>query len=300
MKIITLIVLLSFISTYTTGPKPYKYHISGDGFKELAKHKMDQPAAGRYRFTNIKPRDVKKGDPIFVKPDRMDSFARNYKTFKRVMEPFILITHNSDKPMPGEWAYLLDDPKLIAWFATNPDREHPKLIVLPAGLSNTTLQGNEKKEEIINKSWENQLDSKRKNLLYINLSSSTNIERTGAIDIIKKNIDSNKLLLANRKPFEDYLIDIASSEFVLSPPGHGLDCHRTWETLYMGSIPIVINSTLNQVYKDLPVVIVDSWSEVTEELLLEKKEEFSKRKFKMEKLFMPYWQELIEIVAQNY
>jgi hypothetical protein len=295
---IFIVLIISTIAN-AVGPSPYKYHISGDGFKKLAKHQMDMPADGSYRFTNIKPRSVKKGDAIFVKPDRMDGFAKNYKNFRRVMEPFILITHNSDTSMPGAWAHLLDDPKLIAWLATNPDRLHPKLICIPSGLSNTTLQGNSNKEKLITNAWESQIGTTRKYLIYINLSSSTNISRSGAINTLKKGINNKKILFSKRKAFEDYLMDISQSEFILSPPGNGLDCHRTWEALYMGAIPIVISSTLDPVFKDLPVVIVDSWNQITEQFLLEKKEEFSKRKFNINKLYMPYWEELIEILGNN-
>ena len=44
-----------------------------------------------------------------------------------------------------------------------------------------------------------------------------------------------------------YYIHIARSKFVLSPPGLGMDCYRTWEALYLGSIPIVLNSSLHSV-----------------------------------------------------
>ena len=30
------------------------------------------------------------------------------------------------------------------------------------------------------------------------------------------------------------------SKYVLSPPGNGPDCHRTWESIYLGAIPIVL------------------------------------------------------------
>ena len=35
---------------------------------------------------------------------------------------------------------------------------------------------------------------------------------------------------------------VGKSRFVLSPPGNGIDCHRTWEALFLGAIPIVKRS----------------------------------------------------------
>ncbi len=57
--------------------------------------------------------------------------------------------------------------------------------------------------------------------------------------------------------------------FQISPHGIGLDYFRTWESLALGTIPIVKASTLDPLYADngLPVVRVRSWSEITPENL---------------------------------
>ena len=54
-------------------------------------------------------------------------------------------------------------------------------------------------------------------------------------------------------------------QFALSPRGHGLDSHRTWELLFFGAIPIVKTSRLDAMYRGLPVVIVTSWQDVCTE-----------------------------------
>lgn len=51
--------------------------------------------------------------------------------------------------------------------------------------------------------------------------------------------------------------------FSISPHGNGLDCHRTWEDLILGCIVIVKTSPLDLLYRDLPVVIVQDWKDVT-------------------------------------
>ena len=43
------------------------------------------------------------------------------------------------------------------------------------------------------------------------------------------------------------------------------------------------------VYDDLPVLIVDKWSDVTEQLLLETFQRFSTMTFMYEKLTLAYW-----------
>ena len=64
-----------------------------------------------------------------------------------------------------------------------------------------------------------------------------------------------------------YLRLLGQHRFVLSPRGNGLDAHRTWEALLVGSIPIVRSSALNPLYEALPVLIVRDWADVTPRLL---------------------------------
>jgi len=52
--------------------------------------------------------------------------------------------------------------------------------------------------------------------------------------------------------------------FVASPPGNGLDCHRTWEALYVKTIPIVLRSVAMEYFAQhgLPIYIIDNWSDL--------------------------------------
>ena len=81
--------------------------------------------------------------------------------------------------------------------------------------------------------------------------------------------------------------------FVVSPFGNGLDCHRTWEALALGCIPIIMTSGLDSLYDDLPVLIVKDWSDVTEEMLMKVVNEFKgkheKGLFNYDKITLKYW-----------
>ena len=61
------------------------------------------------------------------------------------------------------------------------------------------------------------------------------------------------------------------SYYTLSPRGGGEDCHRFYEAIYLDSIPIVkrTNTPFDKMYNIFPCLIVNDWSDVTEELLLE-------------------------------
>ena len=77
--------------------------------------------------------------------------------------------------------------------------------------------------------------------------------------------------------------------FVLSPLGHGMDCHRTWEALILGCIVIVKTSPLDSLYENLPVLIVNDWSEITENLLKETIEKFKETVFDYNRITLKYW-----------
>ena len=88
---------------------------------------------------------------------------------------------------------------------------------------------------------------------------------------------------------EQTYINQSKYSFVLSPLGHGMDCHRTWEALILGCIVIVQTSPLDSLYKDLPVLIINDWSEITEELLKNTLNHYAKKTFLYDKLTLNYW-----------
>ena len=53
----------------------------------------------------------------------------------------------------------------------------------------------------------------------------------------------------------------AASPFVLSAVGNGIDCHRTYEALYLGCIVITKRSSIAPLFEGLPVAFVESWAE---------------------------------------
>ena len=70
----------------------------------------------------------------------------------------------------------------------------------------------------------------------------------------------------------------------------GWDCHRTWESILFGAIPIVLYSApMADLYSRVPVMVVHSWKEVTEDKLLE----FWVNTTSKEVLMVDYWLERI-------
>ena len=65
------------------------------------------------------------------------------------------------------------------------------------------------------------------------------------------------------------LIQRSKYVFSLSLFGNGLDCHRTYESILMDNIVIVLSSPLDILYKlhDMPIVIIDSVREINSTML---------------------------------
>ena len=86
---------------------------------------------------------------------------------------------------------------------------------------------------------------------------------------------TNKNPNCGRIPLEYNYYKTLLSHFVLSPTGLGQATHRFFETIMLGSIPIVkkTNTSFDKLYSLFPCLVIDDWYQVTEDLLLSKKKE---------------------------
>lgn len=80
-------------------------------------------------------------------------------------------------------------------------------------------------------------------------------------------------------------------KFVISPHGNGLDCHRTYEAMCLGCIPVVRSSSLDELYRGMPVIVLDKWDTINMPDLLERgRRALSNGR---EKLTLKYWTDFI-------
>lgn len=275
---------LIFISgAYAQDRRSSAPYITGDGFRDYCDYIFDETGI------NLIPENVRHGNTIFVKTDLLSKFFNEYHP--KITEKYILVSHNSDYPAPGAYSKYLDDPTLIAWFAQNMEGPaHPKLHPIPIGLENR--YNNNGNPAVIDSKRKEFKHLPRSSLAYMNINVGTNPSERGIVyDYFK---DKPFCKNATKKPFVDYLKDLATSKFVLSPRGNGLDCHRTWESLYMGSYPIVKTSASDEMYADLPVIIVNDWKIIDANFLNKKYKEIKKQSYNKDKIYLDYWLNLIE------
>ena len=103
--------------------------------------------------------------------------------------------------------------------------------------------------------------SKRSIRILSSFSIETNAsERSKAIEFSKTNSEVFQMpTFTSPKRYREML---SNSAFVLSPPGNGADCHRTWEAIYLGAIPIVLKKYWPFSHLKLPVLTVEEWTDV--------------------------------------
>jgi len=185
----------------------------------------------------------------------------------------VVLTHNSDgcivRPdhLPiREYDFVWRDiPAGVKhWFAQNVDVVDERLTPLPIGLERVRWYPEVKKHDIIL----NTPRGEKTGLCYLNANTRIVVQREvlyqqfGGLDWVTAERGHNGL------DFPHYCRQLAAHKFVMCPDGNGMDTHRTWETLYLGSYPIVQRHVFSEFFaQHLPIVIIDDWSEVTEDNL---------------------------------
>ncbi len=290
IRLLLLFPLWLLAISFPTGREPVAPYLSGDTFRASCDHACDE-------ISRFIPELVRRNQTVFVKGDMVQKFFAYYHP--RIQSPYILISHNSDEMLPGRFQSYLDDPKILAWFTQNPDGTlHPKLHPIPIGVENRHWKPFN--VELIAEVKEKQLP--KTDLLYCNFTLSTYPKERNYVYALFANKPYTLTKSRNNQGWENfhpYTHEIAASKFVLCPRGNGLDTHRLWETLYLGSYPVTKTSPLDPLLEGLPVVIVDDWNQVNEEFLNQKYEEIRQKSYDMSKLFFDYWLREIDLCRQK-
>jgi len=98
--------------------------------------------------------------------------------------------------------------------------------------------------------------------------------------------------------FYGYITNIHGHKFVACPSGNGIDTHRTWESLYLNSIPIERRNLNNAFWSDLPICFVNSWEEIEEDFLNAEYARIISKEWNLAKLEFPFWEQLIKYHAK--
>ena len=222
-------------------PPPDDRMITGNGF------------AGRCRFVvNYDAlsvnEDAENADWWFCNPEFLEYFFRHVAPESK----YVLFTHNSnvDRPIDASFARRLAQPELLAWFAINVELRHPKLHSIPLGVGNPIKCDPDAFRAVQDR------PPGRSELFEASFDVSTNpVERVYCIE--QTGIRPAPKTRTQREFYER----LASAYFCISPNGNGVDCYRTWQALYLGTIPVVTRSILTEQHPCIPWIVLDDWAD---------------------------------------
>lgn len=205
----------------------------------------------------------------------------------------VCVIGHSDYPVVDEISN-----KFTKVFCINKYNSSENTYGLPLGITNdcddSTLHRVYGNKEIILEVYNESIE--KENLSYINFNISNYLtERQFIFDKFKNENWVKKGSIENSiDGRRQFLRDIKSSKFVFCPRGNGIDTHRVWETLYMGSIPIVKYEKTHHLFTDLPILFIKDWDIIDDSFLNEKYLEIVEKDWNMNKLKISYWLEFIK------
>jgi hypothetical protein len=279
--------------------------IQGDKFKGIADFTYSPKKKLADDYDNLpNTLDLSKLKDINIVYTHIMYVAYLLNIIQHLGKQFILITHSCDcriedgqivRPNGCGITQSIDVYKLpdnvLKWYSKNVNVVSPWIESIPIGLENDRwFPQLHKKEKMVEKLKE---PSVTKNLAYMCHNQNTHSERKELYELFKGKSWITIEQGSNGSKFDEYLDNIYNHQFVLSPQGNGIDTHRTWECLYMNTIPIEKRNKNNRFYTDLPICFVDDWKDITEEFLQKELIRIKDTKWNMQKLTFEYWKNKI-------
>ena len=276
------------------------------------------PVSSIGRLHNYNTSPTEDGSTVYVCGTAVPHFVES--VFPEIKSRIILVTGDCDINCPNDMfssteAFLafIESDRVIHWYSQNCTGKHPKLSAIPIGMDfhtmtrasswgPTPLTPVEQEQVLFAIKVRAEPMNKRKRMAYSNFHFAMKTRFAEDRRRAKQEVPES-LVYYEPEPTAREATWRKQSEyaFVLSPHGNGLDCHRTWEALMLGCIPIVKTSPLDELFEGLPVWIVQEWSDVTAEAMQERIEkvsdagDFSFSKF----MSLAYWVQKIKSKAMQ-
>lgn len=279
---------------------------------------------------------------IYVHTLMLPHFAESTLAFMDHNARFILISSGMDLTFPygtGEirsgyrnrlrgfggangginWNTIINDPRVLHWYAENHDISHPKLSTLPTGFTFDLL--NTVDQNYISHTYENMENIKMPLLqrpLKV-LTSDRLRDRTGqwaarynaeqmCLNVTWCYVPEENLVAGQGIAHAQFIKLLHQHSFVSCVHGGGMDpSPKAFEAIHEGTIPIIARSTVADAYEHLPVMWVDDWESFfrdpnAESLLMQWRNKLAPyyepnsamRRATLEKLHTSYWRELMD------
>lgn len=187
-------------------------------------------------------------------------FEQALKLLMSFDEKYELVYHRSDAPF-DVYKFEVIRPYVTRIWAENAEVNHPIIQKLPIGFDdkNTPIRLNKPKDILV----------------YVNLGLYNEYElkfamarhiRQRVYDYFRNKpwavVDETPI------PYAEFNDKLNRSQFVACPMGFGIDTMRFYEAAWVGATPIITSSPIDDVHREFHPLIVDSFEDVTENMLL--------------------------------
>ncbi len=221
-----------------------------------------------YEFNQLINVDLN-GKTVFVNGDLLECVLNHLKKFYNMN----IIIHSTDRTID----YLMISPlmkhcKYI--HSVNCNFFHAKVKQIPLGFQdvNTRYLCHHNKRPFDQTDYD--VNKTKTRLCYMNFSLYHTDEpkfefvkstRNDCFNTLKYNhwIDKE----SDKLEYKEFIQKLATFKFAICPVGFGIDTHRFYECAIVGTRPIVLSSPLDDMYRPFNPLIVNEWSDITEELL---------------------------------
>lgn len=243
----------------------YHDYICGTKFRDMANYVLRE---GSTDLVHYPEREVGKLPVVY---SSTHDFKYLMQAVDKMDKDVVVITHNSDGEVRDSRngplrefdadASLLH-PNVHAWFAQNVtvDYEGTEIVPIPIGLENRYCFDYDKAQMLFAK----KADGGRSDLptFYLNCNVNNNkAERQQVYDLCQNLLYVNVEYGYNGLDYDHFLTMTRRHCATISPRGNGLDCHRTWEALYLERIPIM-RAERGLMSWNLPIVFLKDWEEL--------------------------------------
>jgi len=236
--------------------------VSGDTYKKCADYTFSDNADLELEFRKLTSADAK--GKLFLAGYQAVSLAEQFMSRVTLENSNLsLIIHNWDNiPSFSQMEALRRAFTQI--FSVNWLGDRDICSPIPIGLENADFWVNGVPQDYIELIHSNLPHfNSRNHQIFCNFSIATNpVKRQAAMDFfttLPEAITSRTFSTPRQ-----YREQIANTQFVVSPPGNGADCHRTWEAIYLGAVPIVLKEFWPFSHLPLPVIVVEEWADAPE------------------------------------
>ena len=212
---------------------------------------------------------------MLIVPPQVTDLDHVSRMLHQLPAPRVLLTTDGDRAVPSSYHQktvnrILQSPNVLAWFTQNYDGSQAGIVPYPIGLDVHT-----------NKWWRSHNTPEARMRYYADMLHAprspkrlqifcdshlhlTNPSRQDMHRALQKLPPDKVHFHHNRTACEEYLAKMQEYAFVVSPPGNGMDCHRTWEAFLLGCVVIVQSSPLDVMFEkhQLPVIVLREWSDL--------------------------------------